>query len=77
LCQINAALGVLHTRAHVPEHCVDEGNHYQEAQDQAPDEVEKVGYPHKNGARNPTAHSRSPGPVHLISCGTGGQKSDE
>jgi len=39
LRQINAALRVLNTGAHVPEHGVDEGNHYQKTKDQTPHKV--------------------------------------
>lgn len=77
MCQINAAQGLFHTRAHVPEHGVNECDNNQEAQNESPHEVKQIRDAHENCARDATAHSRSPRPINLVTSCSRCQKAHE
>lgn len=53
-------------RAHLPEQREDECNDAKEAQDDDPQNLQDVGDDHEDGARDSSADSRSPGPIHFV-----------
>lgn len=77
LCQVNAAQRPLNTRAHIPEHRVNECYNYEEAQNQRPNEIQQICQSHQHCTGNSSTHSRPPRSIHLVASCTSCQKANK